>query len=161
MSVFVPCVRGQFGWTASQGVDALCIQIRQIPNVTAAIYNWNQQQAIVNAIRAQYRQTRIAYVGYSLGATYGPRVCRIAARSIDLLIGLDPSQSYLVGKVPTNVRKAIAFYNPNAWYWGGVQYKGENVENIAITGNIHLGIDWDNRCWKRTLDEIRALTVEA
>lgn len=163
-TVSVHLVRGQYGWTFSQGVDALTIRLRQVPKVLATVWNHSAQQSMVAQIRHE-RDMRIAIVGYSLGARDAPQSARLAGRDIDLLIGIDPSRWSLT-PVPDNVKKAICFYNAQPGfslaYWlmgaGAAKYTGgDQVENLPAYGQVHLGMDWDQQIWARVISEVTAL----
>jgi len=156
MSHHIYVVRGQGSWFFSQGMDALCNHLNETPGIrNATIWDHSAQLQMVKSMQGLYMGTKILIVAYSLGASWGPRTCRISGRNVDLLVGIDPSPYYLE-PVPNSVQRAICYFNSGAIALGGARYKGRNVTNVPITSMAwHLSMDWDARVWSGTMDEIK------
>lgn len=121
MSLDTYIIRGGiWGWdgpVSSYGMDVLASRIiRQIPGVTANVHNWSDSSTVIREIDRLSPEARVALVGYSGGGWKAAEICNeVGARTIDLLIAIDPSPYWWMERTPIqgNVLKAICYHNEN------------------------------------------------
>jgi hypothetical protein len=144
-------IRGQYGWITSAGMDQLCLHLQSIPGCFASIYDWNDDAYILRAVDGVAESTQIMMIGFSLGAHTCTRIPSYRKKRIfDLIVGFDPSRLTRLVPVGPNVVRAICFYNPGAWLFGGARYRGNNVETYPIN-KAHLLVDWSSELWSKTI----------
>ena len=131
-------------------MDQLCLKLQSIPGCYASIYNWNEDRYILESLDHTPPMVLIM-IGFSLGAHTCTRIPTARPRrTFELIVGFDPSRLAKLEPVPSNVQRAICFYNPDAWIFGGRKYTGHNVENHQI-GDPHLLVDWDSNLWNSAI----------
>ena len=99
-------------------------------------------------------------IGYSGG---GSRATYLKSH-VDLLVGYDPSPSYQVSPLRTNVGTAICYYNTSPFFFGlgGGAYKlaADNKTTILHTITVseqHLAVQYDSSLHAHTIAAIRGL----
>lgn len=152
---------GLGGRTWSAGIaDKLGPKVRVLPNVWCPpTYQWGDWNSIVENIKANLPDTKIVIAGHSLGANVIGYIAQaVPNRSIDLVIGYDPSIWYPVPKLPKTVRKAICFHGMN---WlnpiGHALYSGSQNLVTYNTWDLHTNIDDDNDLHAIAVKEIKTL----
>jgi hypothetical protein len=145
-------IRGQYGWITSAGMDQLCLRLQNIPGMYASIYGWSEDAYVLRAIDQTPRSVQLMMIGFSLGAHTCTRIPSYRGnRDFELIIGFDPTKLTRLLPVPPNVKRAMCFYNPGAWIWGGAKYR--NSETYAIN-DLHLLTDWDSDLWKASIEAV-------
>jgi pimeloyl-ACP methyl ester carboxylesterase len=128
-----------------------------------SIHEWDDRTVVPEARR---HSGKLVIVGFSLGANTAVAIANKLPH-VDLLVAYDPSRlSPLVHAadgaftqpVTPTVRRAICFYNPYAWYFGGARLEGSQVEIIPII-NYHLAVAVDQRLHEITEDAVRKLAI--
>jgi len=154
---------GQYGWATSSGMYYLAQSLAQYGEVS--IHEWDDRTVVPQARR---RSGKVVVIGFSLGANTAVAIANKLPH-VDLLIAYDPSRlSPLVDvadgaftqHVAPSVRRAICFYNPYAWYFGGARLEGNQVELVPII-NYHLAVAADQRLHEITEDAVRKVAVTA
>jgi hypothetical protein len=152
---------GQYGWATSSGMYQLAQSLAQYGDVS--IHEWDDRTVVPEARR---HPGRLVIIGFSLGANTAVAIANKLPH-VDLLVAYDPSRlSPLVHvvddaftqHVASTVRRAICFYNPYAWYFGGARLDGSQVETIPII-NYHLAVAVDQRLHEITEDAVRKVAV--
>jgi hypothetical protein len=118
-----------------------------MPDVEVSTYMHQSWPALVEEINRQPPGTRIAIIGYSLGANNSVLVAN-KVKYVDLIIALQPSM--LTSDDPPvsagKVGRMIEIYNPNPWMtFGGMGSRklvGENIEYIA-NNDSHPGAQFN------------------
>jgi hypothetical protein len=109
------CLLGMWGTVTDPGMYQLTTRLTGQGgiNVHASPYRDYALQDIVNAIMAQPEQF-LAIFGSSLGANNAPDVAQdlIGHRTIDFMVGFQPSQYGTHVPIPVNVKHALCFFNP-------------------------------------------------
>jgi hypothetical protein len=148
---------GQFGLPTSTGMYFLAEKLARYGKVS--VHQWNDRTIVSDA----KRQTgKIVIIGFSLGAN---STAAIANRlpHVDLIVAYDPSRlspladqvkGEFVQHVKPTVRRAICFYNPDAWYFGGARLDGSHVETVPIA-DYHLAVPMDARLHDITEEAVR------
>lgn len=101
------------------------------------LHNWQDADVFRSAAVAS-EKGRVVLIGYSLGANEVAYIAsRVGQHKIKLLVAYDPSRlSPLASNgeqvCPSNVERAICYYNPYAWPYGGCRLIGEQVNEIRI-----------------------------
>jgi pimeloyl-ACP methyl ester carboxylesterase len=152
---------GQYGWATSSGMYYLAQSLAQYGEVS--IHEWDDRAVVPQARR---HSGKVVVIGFSLGANTAVAIANKLPH-VDLLIAYDPSRlSPLVDvaggaftqHVAPTVRRAICFYNPYAWYFGGARLEGSQVELVPII-NYHLAVAADQRLHEITEDAVRKVAV--
>ena len=134
-------------------------------------HSWDDP-AVIPDVKQQ--TGKIVLIGYSLGANQLPWIAGHVARSVDQIIGYDPSrQSPLchqqgnewVEPVPHNVKEAFCYYNgdqngPHTWYYGGAKYTGSMV-SIHNINESHFWVCSDENLHQMTIDAVKTLVAPA
>lgn len=151
---------GQFNVAGT--LPSLAQRLRQFGRCTT--HSWNDN-SVLSDLKTQ--KDKVALIGYSLGANALPWIAENVHRTVDLIVGYDPSRlsplarwdsthSEYVEVVPANVQKAICFYNPTSWYYGGARYVGKNIITVPITA-FHLLVATDSSLHERTFQAVKSL----
>ena len=123
-----------FGPTAAPGLIELVAELKMMPDVEVSTYLHQSWPSLVEEIDRQAPGTRTVVVGYSLGANSSVFVAN-TAKSVDVIIALQPSMLSWNPPVMGKVGRMIEIYNPNPWMtFGGMGSKklvGENIEYIT------------------------------
>jgi hypothetical protein len=131
---FVGVLWPMFGPTAAPGLIELVAELKLMPDVEVSTYLHQSWPSLVEEIDRRAPGTHTVVVGYSLGANSSVFVAN-TAKSVDLIIALQPSMLSWNPPVMGKVGRMIEIYNPNPWLtFGGMGSKklmGENIEYIA------------------------------
>jgi hypothetical protein len=152
-------VGGRF-W--SGGMDLLAQKLRALGCFCPPTYRWRDWSTQARAIRAESNDTKIVIAGHSLDANLVPRIAAAAGRSIDLLVGYDPTLWYPCPRIPKNVKAAICFHGVN-WLnpLGHARYAVADPAatklTIYNTSKLHHRIDDDNNLHRITVNTVREL----
>ena len=142
---FVGVLWPLFGPPAAMGLAELAAELRMMPDVEVATYMHQSWPSLVEDIDRQPEGTRIAVIGYSLGANSSVFVAN-KAKHVDLIVALQPSMFSWNPSVTGNVGKMIEVYNPNPLMtFGGMGSKklvGPNIEYIA-NNDSHPGAQFN------------------
>ena len=124
-----------------------------------SVHQWNDRTIVSDA----KRQTgKIVIIGFSLGANSTAAIAN-GLPHVDLIVAYDPSRlspladqvkGEFVQHVKPTVRRAICFYNPDAWYFGGARLDGSHVETVPIA-DYHLAVPMDARLHDITEEAVR------
>lgn len=96
----------------SAAVDALAVQINQIPGYTAKVFDYQAEAAAKAAIQPT---GNLIMIGYSAGCQPVRNISRTISRKVDLMIMIDGIASIGLEFLPSlsaNVTKAYNYYNP-------------------------------------------------
>ena len=130
---FVGVLYPLFGPPAAIGLVELADELKSIPDVEVATYQYQSWPSLVDEINRQPKGTHILIVGYSLGANSAVLVSQHTDH-VDLIIALQPSMFTSTPTVPGNVAKVFEIYNPNPWMtFGGMgsqKLRGANIQYI-------------------------------
>ncbi len=152
MSVRTFVLMGQGGRVTSPGMVSLA---SRLPNAT--VHSWDDGDVIPGV---NTWPSKVAIVGFSLGANALGHIGAHARREIDLGVAYDPSRlSPLVAngvQSAPQFKRLICFQNVGAWFFGGSGYLGNNVETIKVN-TFHLAIQFDESLHARTISAIKAL----
>jgi hypothetical protein len=130
---FVGVLYPLFGPAAAIGLVELADELKSIPDVEVATYQYQSWPSLVDDINRQPKGTHILIVGYSLGANNAVLVAQ-QTNHVDSIIALQPSMFTSTPTVPGNVARVIEIYNPNRWMtFGGMgsrKLEGANIQYI-------------------------------
>jgi len=152
---------GQYWWATSSGMYYLAQSLARHAEVS--VHEWDDRTVVPEARR---HSGKVVIIGFSLGANTAVAIANKLPH-VDLVVAYDPSRlSPLVHAangeftqhVAATVRRAICFYNPYAWYFGGARLEGSQVELIPII-NYHLAVAVDQRLHEITEEAVRKLAV--
>jgi pimeloyl-ACP methyl ester carboxylesterase len=148
---------GQYGWATSSGMYYLAQSLARYGEVS--VHNWDDRTVVQDAKR---HPGKIVIIGYSLGANSTVAIANKLPH-VDLIVAYDPSRlsplaheinGEFTQHVKPTVRRAICFYNPYAWYYGGARLDGSQVELVPIS-NFHLAVAVDQRLHEMTEEAVR------
>ena len=152
---------GQYGWTTSSGMYYLAQGLARYGEVS--VHHWDDRTIVQDAKR---HSGKIVIIGYSLGANSTVAIANKLPR-VDLIVAYDPSRlsplahetnGEFTQHVKPSVRRAICFYNPYAWYFGGARLEGSQVELFAID-NFHLTVAVDQRLHDITEEAVKQVAL--
>jgi dienelactone hydrolase len=152
---------GQYGWTTSSGMYYLAQSLARYGEVS--VHHWDDRTIVQDAKR---QSGKIVIIGYSLGANSTVAIANKLPR-VDLIVAYDPSRlsplahetnGEFTQHVKPSVRRAICFYNPYAWYFGGARLEGSQVELFAID-NFHLTVAVDQRLHDITEEAVKQVAL--
>jgi hypothetical protein len=152
---------GQYGWTTSSGMYYLAQSLARYGEVS--VHHWDDRTIVQDAKR---QSGKIVIIGYSLGANSTVAIANKLPR-VDLIVAYDPSRlsplahetnGEFTQHVKQSVRRAICFYNPYAWYFGGARLEGSQVELFAID-NFHLTVAVDQRLHNITEEAVKQVAL--
>jgi len=118
---------------------------------------WKHPDAIIEDIHNLPKKTKVALLGYSMGANCTTWVAS-AGQKIDLICAYDPSVWSYVNPIEKNVKRTIC-YSQNYDLFGRVKLEGYNVENI-ITAIPHIGISYAENLHKISLEALSEIEGE-
>jgi hypothetical protein len=160
-SIRIYVLYGQFGLPTSTGMYFLAEKLARYGRVS--VHQWNDRTIVSDA----KRQTgKIVIIGFSLGANSTAAIANRLPHVV-LIVAYDPSRlspladqvkGEFVQHVKPTVRRAICFYNPNAWYFGGARLNGSQVETVAIA-DYHLAVPMDARLHDITEEAVRQVAL--
>jgi pimeloyl-ACP methyl ester carboxylesterase len=154
---------GQYGYPTSSGMYALAQTLGRYGKVTT--HYWDDRTIVSDA---KQQSGKIVIIGYSLGANSAALIANRLPR-VELVVAYDPSRLSPLAQpdngeyteaVTPNVRRAISFYNPNAWYFGGARLSGPQVEIIPIN-DYHLAVPADWRLHEITEEAVKKVALES
>lgn len=156
-------LRGLFG-IFSTGLDGIASQLKAkgIPAEVAGHMHWSTAIAEIERARAAGETGPLILVGHSQGANNVIGIARSLQShniTVDLLVTLAPSQQE---PIPTNVVKAINYYQAGGWGEALVPDKGfhgkiVNVNLADDPGITHVTIDKDAKVQAEIVREIAAV----
>lgn len=157
-------LRGWFG-VFSSGMDAMAEQLRGKGIKAEAIGHlaWRGIVDKVAAERAAGKPGPLILAGHSQGANNVIEMARELEKKkipVDLLITLAP---YLQDPVPTNVVRALNYYQAGGWgapLSGDKGFRGK-ISNIDMQGDListHVNIDKNDRVQSDIVREVTALS---
>ena len=154
---------GQYGYPTSSGMYVLAQSLGRYGKVTT--HYWDDRTIVSDA---KQQSGKIVIIGYSLGANSAALIASRLPR-VDLVVAYDPSRLSPLAQpdngeyteaVTPNVRRAISFYNPNAWYFGGARLSGPQVEIIPIN-DYHLAVPANWRLHEITEEAVKKVALES
>ena len=152
-----------FGPTAAPGLIELVAELKMMPDVEVSTYLHQSWPSLVEEIDRQAPGTRTVVVGYSLGANSSVFVAN-TAKSVDVIIALQPSMLSWNPPVTGKVGHMIEIYNPNPWMtFGGMGSKklvGENIEYIT-NYDFHPGAQFNLEFRNLVKSEIAKLNSDS
>jgi hypothetical protein len=157
-------LRGWFG-VFSTGMDAMVEQLRSKGIKAEAIGHlaWRGIVDKIAAERAAGNRGPVILAGHSQGANNVIEMARELEKKkvpVDLLITLAP---YLQDPVPTNVVRALNYYQAGGWgapLSGDKGFRGK-ISNIDMQGDListHVNIDKNDRVQSDIVREVTALS---
>lgn len=157
MKVRVYVMMGQGGRFTSGGIVNLAARIDQLKGTRVSVHPWDPYTDVVDDINKLLVGTKIAIVGYSLGANATTWIATaVPKRKIDLIVCYDPSKWSIVTPAPKNVAKGILYHN-NGWdILGHAVIPGPQMQTVEIS-QWHLSVDNNEDLHRRTLAEINEL----
>ena len=155
---------GPDGWIDSDGMLFLRDDLRKIDGVIVETLTWNEWTAALNNIADD---DKTAIIGYSGGGSRATWLANsIHHPTIDLMVLYDPSPSWQMQRIGSNVKRAICYHNtkpdmfvPFIGSLGGGVLVGTNVETIDIA-IPHLKVQFSQSLHQRTTLAVKAL-IEA
>lgn len=151
---------GQYGILTSYGMYLLAQRLGQFGTVST--HSWNDS-SIINS--ASDLNSRLALIGYSLGGNATAWAAQHIDRPVDLIVAYDPSRNSplvrisdgeYIQTVSGNVKRALCYYNPYVWLFGGSRLAGSMVETVTV--NLpHLSVCHSEDLHARTIQAIRDL----
>jgi hypothetical protein len=153
---------GVDGYLDSTGMEQLATEIKTIPGTDVETYSWSSYQTVLNAISNLPVDTKIVLVGYSGGGSRATYVANgVYPRTINLIIGYDPSPTWQMQPMKNNVVKAITYYNtrPLMLGLGGGKYSGSSKTEFVVDtiAQQHLALQFNSSLHAITLEEIKKL----
>jgi hypothetical protein len=159
---FVGFLYPLFGPAAAIGLVELADELKSIPDVEVATYQYQSWPSLVDEINHQPKGTHILIVGYSLGANSAVLVAQHADH-VDSIIALQPSMFTSTPPVPGNVARVIEIYNPNRWMtFGGMgsqKLQGANIQYIE-NNDSHPAAQFNSDFRSLVKSEIARLAAE-
>lgn len=151
-------ITGQGGRITSGGMVSLASSIKQIPNTVVSIHPWKYPNIIARDIKRLSSSTKIAIVGYSLGANATTWVSKaVYPRKVDLIVAYDPSIYSIVTPAPRNVVRGVLYHNNGRSMLGHAVIPGPQMVTVEVSQG-HLSVDYNRNLHQRTLTELRRLT---
>jgi len=153
---------GQFGIAGT--LPALARRLLHFGPTT--LHPYNPDINVVTDIRNQTHS--VALIGFSLGANATALIANDKnQRIINLIVAYDPSRQspfvrragngqYVQDLSPSNVQRAICYYNPNTWWYGGARLLGIQVETVFIN-KWHMAVANDEHLHTLTFNAIEKL----
>ena len=159
---FVGFLYPLFGPAAAIGLVELADELKSIPDVEVATYQYQSWPSLVDDINRQPKGTHILIVGYSLGANNAVLVAQHTDH-VNSIIALQPSMFTSTPTVPGNVARVIEIYNPNRWMtFGGMgsrKLEGANIQYIE-NNNSHPEAQFNSDFRSLVKSEIARLAAE-
>jgi hypothetical protein len=156
---------GSDGYFTSAGMFQLARMLGGLPDTTVTTYTWNRWPEAYRAILAQEGKAKIVVIGYSGGGSRATWLANAPSRPrIDLMVSYDPSPTWQMEPIGTNVKEALCYHNtePGMGGLGGGRLIGRNGVSID-TVNVaeqHMLVQVDQSLHRRTVEAVRALTGE-
>lgn len=95
------------------GMSSLVDRLKEISRVQVDVFGWRDNQRVYDQIISRPDTTKIALIGYSLGANSITQIAKAISRKIELLVAYDPSNANWQGKdimpLGDNVARAICY----------------------------------------------------
>jgi pimeloyl-ACP methyl ester carboxylesterase len=164
--VFIFLLLGGFvgpdGYAVSPGMLVLAHRLGSFGEVST--HNWSARDDVTRRIAALSPHDKVVLIGYSGGGFAITEVAQDLDRNpghkVDLLIAYDPSPTWSVKSIGSNVAKAICYCNdlPLFFGMGGAKLRGANVETVGIT-EPHPVVQFDERLHRRTIAEVEKLAA--
>jgi hypothetical protein len=120
-----------WGFNYSRGMDVLADKIRATGQKVDPGYGWTETAKMIARINSAPLSEKIIYYGHSMGANDAPIISRSVSRSIELMIGFDPTVWYALPPIPRNVKRAICIRSNN--YMNMVGHGYFTVEDSKAT----------------------------
>jgi hypothetical protein len=159
---FVGVLYPLFGPAAAIGLVELADELKSIPDVEVATYQYQSWPSLVDDINRRAKGTHILIVGYSFGANNAILVAQHTDH-VDSIIALQPSMFTSTPPVPGNVARVIEIYNPNRWMtFGGMgsqKLEGANIKYIE-NNDLHPAAQFNSDFRSLVKSEIARLTAE-
>jgi hypothetical protein len=156
-------LRGWFG-VFSTGLDGIADQLKAhgIKTEVAGHLNWSNEVADILRDRAAGHVGPLVFVGHSQGANNVIDMARALQAynvTIDLVVTLSP---FMQNAVPTNVVKAIDYYQGPGWGQPleadrGFQGKIVNINLVDDPTISHIGMDKSTKVQAEIVQDIIAL----
>lgn len=137
------------------GSGVLDFKFEQMGCIAPGPFAWSDTAKIADRIRALPLTMPIAVAGTSLGANEAPRIGAMllqSKRTVDLMVGIQPSTWGAKNLITSNVKRAVCFYNPIAGLTGGLgSYCWKRTEGNHTTELLAYRSYWphpgDNVPW--------------
>jgi hypothetical protein len=143
---FVGVLWPMFGPLPAIGLVELVAELKMMPDVEVSTYLHQEWPSLVEDLDRQPKGVHTVVIGYSLGANSTTFVVN-NAKSVDLIIALQPSMLSWNPPFTGKVGRIIEIYNPNPWMtFGGMGSKklvGENIEYIE-NNDSHPGAQFSS-----------------
>ena len=160
-------IRGWFG-VFSTGLDQIAAELRTkgIHAETIAHLQWKSTATEIVSERAVLADGPLVLVGHSQGGNDAIKLAREVQPhgvTVDLLIALAP---FLQDPVPTNVKRAVNYYQSGGWgspLTPAAGFAGEivNVDMGSDAGTFHINIDKNRDVQVKVVAAITALAQRA
>lgn len=148
------------GVVTSMGMTLLAQRIRrEFPHSHVKTYPWSQFNLAHRDIILEWRLGPAVVIGYSGGGSRATWLAHITPPpQIDLMVLYDPSPSWQMTPIGSNVKAAICYHNktPMMFGLGGGALHGKQVTTIDIAEQ-HLAVQFDSRLHDRTIAAIKKL----
>jgi hypothetical protein len=124
-------------------------------------FPWSDPDAIIKDIHEQPKGTKVALVGYSMGADCTSWVAS-AGQPIELIVAYDPSAGFgpfvaaLPNPIRENVKRCICIVHQFDPIFRPAPFKGPTVE-LVETSSWHGAIAWDEDLHKITLQALKEI----
>lgn len=149
---------GQGGIVTSYGMYLLAQRIqKQWPSATVTCHSWDNPSVIAAAACAwehDHAESRIIFIGYSLGANCVTWAAATAGVPIDLAVCYDPSILSIVTNPTYNVKRLLLYHNNDIEPEGHAVFTGHMVETTQIS-MFHLAICYSAMLHQKTMDAIK------
>jgi pimeloyl-ACP methyl ester carboxylesterase len=147
---------GPDGSVDSRGMIDLAARLKPFGGVT--VVYWSSYETAISQILATPKDDPIILVGYSGGGSRATWVAgAVYPRPIKLLVAYDPSPSWQMTPLKTNVERALCYHNntPLMLGLGGGEITGvAHIENIEIAEQ-HLALQYDESLHQRTIAAVK------
>ena len=150
---------GADGYVTSSGFYGLRSMIAALPNTQCFTYPWSNFQAAAADIKQTEPTAKIVICGFSGGGSRATWLANLPSKPrIDLMVCYDPSPSWQMEPIGSNVLRAITYHNNAPFFFGlgGGILVGKQVETIEIAEN-HMLVQSDMALHRRTVAEIEKL----
>ena len=144
------------GYVTSAGMYGLVAMLNKLPDVHVNVLQWGNYRQANTLISLGDKRVIIGYSGGGSRATWLNH--DYPATIIDLMILYDPSPSWQMFNINSNVKKAISYHNTTPFFFGlgGGVLVGPNVTTVDIAMN-HMFVQSDLTLHAKTCAEVAKL----
>lgn len=152
-------LQGKDGWVTSAGMFGLRSSLTELPDVTVTTYDWPSYKKVAADIALLPKDDIVIVIGYSGGGAKATWLANLPSKpQIDLMIMYDPSPSWGMQVIGSNVKRALCYCNvtPAFFGLGGGVLRGRDTDvEIVKIYEQHMLVQIDQALHQRTIEEVK------